>query len=561
MRRLIIVVRLTVVAVLALPATVPCVAEAQPPIAPASVAADIQAVIAQSPASSVAGQPVASSELRMVYAATGSAPLWQLEPRADMRRQSLEAALLAAADQGMRTDGLHVDALTRLARPATARNVAERDVLLTDALLRYARKLRLGAVSVEALGADWHIAPQSFDAARALIEALRGGKFDEFLQSLPPASPQYRLLADALQHYRAIARRGGWAAIPGRDEVKLDGRDPRMSMLSRRLLAEGYLSASAQGPGDIALAVRQFQATHGLEGDARVGQKTLAELNVSADQRVDQIAANLERWRHLPHALGTRYVAVNVADASLDLIENGASQFHTRVIVGDMRHPTPTIQANITAVTFNPPWKVPMSIAVKEMLPRLRRDPGYLAANDIVIVGRPDDPFGRRVDWRRISPQNFPFRFQQQPGLKNSLGALKLEMANQWNVYLHDTPAKTLFARPNRGFSHGCVRVQQPPRLAQLLLDDSWDAVAIADGMASGVTRSVPLPRPVPVYLLYMTAFVDAEGTVNFRDDIYGRDPAIERALGLDHGSTVNQLPHVAACGEPPGGLGLEANG
>lgn len=542
----------------------PVAAEA-PSISPTAVAAQIADVIEYPSAHGLDREPIESAELHLVYAAVANAPLWQLGPQAEARRQILETALDTSPDQGMTAHGLHTGLLARLAHPTTARDVAERDVLLTDAALRYATALRRGATRAEALGPDWHLASDAFDPARALSDALRAGRLADFLSSLPPPNPQYAALVAALRRYRSLGRQGGWTAIPGGGEVKLDGHDPRLPTLANRLAAENYLPAGNDSvdAGRLGPAVRLFQARHGLDPDARVGARTLAALNVTAEERANQIAANLERWRHLPRQFGTRYIVVNLADASLDLIEHGTSSFRTRVIVGDVRHPSPTIQATVTGITFNPPWNVPPSIAVREMLPRLKRDPRYLAANDIVIVGRgADDPFGLRVNWRSISGRGFPFRLQQRPGANNSLGVLKLEMPNPWDVYLHDTPAKALFARAQRGFSHGCIRVQQPAELARRLLADSgWDADAIAQGIASGVTRTVALHRPIPVYLLYWTAFVDSEGAVNFRGDLYGRDAPIERALDLERvPANATELQKTASCSQPRAGLASQIN-
>jgi L,D-transpeptidase YcbB len=522
-------------------------ARAAAPTPPSAAFIDVELddVIVRAQSNSIAGERVAGADIRAVYAELGRHPLWQVEPAAQARAEALRQALVGAIDQGVALEGLHLDALEKL-QPATPRAIAERDVLLTDAALSYARKLRRGSVPDDALGEDWHIQPDPFDPVTALTQALRAGDVQPFLQSLAPAAPGYRALVAALGQYRALARSGGWAAIPAGSEVKLDGSDPRRDGLRARLAAEGYLDRADLDPAHLYAAVRQFQVRHGLDSDARVGLRTLAELNVSAAARAAQIAANLERWRHLPRRFGERYVAVNTADQSLDLIADGASRFHTRVIVGTPRRATPEIGATITGITFNPPWKIPPSIAAKEMLPRLKRDPGYLAANNIVIVGRAADPFGAAVDWRRISAASFPFRLQQIPGPTNSLGGLKLEMQNPWNVYLHDTPVKTLFARNERGFSHGCVRVQQPEELARHLLNDEemWSAQAIANAVLAGDTRTVPLRPAVPVYLLYWTAFVDADGAVQFRKDIYGRDEAVERALGV---SRAPERPRTAA--------------
>jgi murein L,D-transpeptidase YcbB/YkuD len=314
--------------------------------------------------------------------------------------------------------------------------------------------------------------------------------------------------------------------------------------------------------GTIKLALRSFQTRNGLDADARAGVKTLEALNLSAAERANQIAANLERWRHLPRQLGERHIAVSIAGYTLDLIENGTSIFHTRVIVGKARSRSPMFRATVSAVTFNPPWNIPPSIASREILTKLKHDPGYLAAHDMVIVGRGDDPSGLTVDWNSMSARNFPFRLQQRPGLKNSLGVIKLEMPNKFNVYLHDTPAKSLFAQPQRSFSHGCVRVQHPGELARLVLNhDDWDADAIERSMKPGATRTVKLHHPVPVYLLYWTVFVDADGAVNFRDDLYGHDAPIEEALDLDLDRTpIASESQQAACKRPVGGLALDVD-
>ncbi len=517
-----------------------------PSLSEAGISQEIRVLVSARPSALVGGEIIKEREVGQIYRAVEYVPLWQMTPGSEQRASQLQTALSHVAEHGFGAEDLH---LTRLGSTGgtTPMEAAARDVLLTDAFLRYASKLRQGAVASDALGPDWGISQPFFDAGGALVKAVQTGTFAELLSSLAPSDAQYRRLTGVLSLYESYAARG-WPAIPGRDEVKLDGRDPRLSLVRERLRAEGDIDGAST---DLAAAIRRFQQRHGLDPDGRVGQKTLAALNVSAAERAAQIAANLERWRHLPHEFGKEFVVVNAADASVDFVRAAAPRLHMRVIVGDAKHPTPVLNAQVVAVTFNPPWNVPVSIATKEILPRMKRDPRYLATNDIAIVNRPEDPFGLAIDWRRISRANFPFQLQQHPGPKNSLGLIKLEMPNRFDVYLHDTPAKALFNRPGRAFSHGCIRLERAADFAEQLLGASpdWTSEAIQEEMASGVTHRVPLAHPVPVYVLYFTAFVDDAGIVNFRNDVYGRDAPIVRALGTKSPIPSGNIPPIADIG------------
>lgn len=303
----------------------------------------------------------------------------------------------------------------------------------------------------------------------------------------------------------------------------------------------------------MAEALRRFQQRHGLDADGRIGPRTLAELRVGTERRIAQIEANLERWRWLPHSIGDTHVLVNAAAATLTLVRGTAAIHHGRVIVGDEKHQTPSFATSITGVTANPPWNVPASIATREILPRLRKNAGYLAANDIVIVDRPDDPFGLRIDWQRLGNRSFPFRLQQRSGPNNSLGRLKFEMPNRFDVFLHDTPAKRLFARASRAFSHGCVRVERPVELVAALLGDGYAPGLVESAIESGDTRFMRLPSRIPVFLVYFTAFVDDAGRMNFRRDLYGRDPPIIRALSARVVAGSSNAARQVGCPGPKG--------
>jgi murein L,D-transpeptidase YcbB/YkuD len=204
-------------------------------------------------------------------------------------------------------------------------------------------------------------------------------------------------------------------------------------------------------------------------------------------------------------------------------------------VVGDLQHPTPIVQARLEAVVLNPKWNVPASIAAREILPRLRENRRYLAENDIVIVDRREsDPFGLAVDWSAISAEAFPFRLQQQPGPDNPLGRIKFDVPNRFDVYLHDTPTRALFARPQRTASHGCIRVERAAALAVHVLADAagrFTPERLEEAIEAGGSPRIPVARPLPVYILYWTAFVGPDGLVQFRDDVYGRDRRLAAAL------------------------------
>lgn len=477
-----------------------------------------------------------AAALRRFYQGRDYFPAWT-GTQDSLARAAILRATMARAD----TEGLNAgDYATAMETPGQTAPAADanEDLRLTDAILRYAHDVRLGRVPPEAMmGDEIDLPTRAFDAVAALQSAIRENSLDHFLKTLPPPFPEYARLTDALARYRVLATMGEWRSVPGNLEIKLDQDDPRLSALRARLAREDpdYAKAGEEATKTALLAaVRRFQLKNGLDPDGRVGAKTLAMLNISPASRVWQIIANMERWRWIPRALEARRAAVNAADGTLEVVEDGKIVLASNVIVGDAKHPSPILRAVATSVTVNPPWNVPPSIARKEMLPKLKRDQSYLLNQNIVLLNGPTaDPHGLDIDWRAISTGRFPYRLQQLPGPLNSLGGVKLEMPNRFDVYLHDTPAKRLFARTQRNFSHGCVRVEQSLALASVALTgDAKLAVPELKAMiADGVTRHLPLKHPLPVYILYWTAIADANGDVAFRPDVYGRDTRLIAAL------------------------------
>jgi L,D-transpeptidase YcbB len=488
----------------------------------------------------IAGRSLDTRTLGRFYRAREFSPAWDAGDGGRERAVLLLRALASADAHGLDPEHYQLQAIRSRLASGSARGATEADLLLTDAFVRYATEIRVGRRPPGYAEPDWGIVAPRFDAGSALARALRDpASFSAVLASLPPPASGYRALVAALGRYRAVAARGGWAPVPPGTYLRPGDEQGRVAALRIRLAAEDDLvsrSADVRYDDPLVEAVRRFQGRHGLAVDAVVGPLTVQALNVPVADRIRQIVLNLERWRWLPRDLGRHYIVVNAPDARLQVVVDGRPVLTSRVVVGDLRHPTPVAQARVEAVILHPPWNVPASIAAEEILPRLRENRRYLAENDIVILERREsDPFGLAIDWAAVAGEGFPYRLQQQPGPDNPLGRLKLDIPNRFDVYLHDTPTRSLFARPVRTASHGCIRVERADDLALHVLEDDargWTGARLADALEAGDTQRIPVARPLPVYILYWTAFVEPDGLVQFRADVYGRDRRLAAALG-----------------------------
>jgi murein L,D-transpeptidase YcbB/YkuD len=426
----------------------------------------------------------------------------------DAASATLQAALARLGEDGLDPAQFHAAALEARNDPARA---AERDLLLTDAALAYARAMAYGRVDIAALSDQIDFPHPPFDPAPSLRAALDQAGVSAWLAQWPPADPQYDALKRALARYRGFS---DWNALamPAGKPIEPGQHDPVIALLKRRLLAEGELVAADAGDGldgPVLDALKQFQRRHGLPPDGRLGKQSFLALNLPLTDRIGQIVANLERWREVARLLPPSRVEVNVAAATVTLLRDGEAVSTMRAVVGDPEHQTPMLISTIRDVEINPPWIVPVSIIHKEIVPRLRRDPGYLARE--------------AMSWR-------DGQLIQSPGSRNSLGRLKFEFANPFSVYLHDTPEHRLFALDMRALSHGCVRLEHPLDLAQALLADATPD-PILQAIASGETSRMRLTAAMPVAVLYWSVLVESDGTVDFREDLYHRDARLVAAL------------------------------
>lgn len=464
------------------------------------------------------------------YASRGHAPLWLDDPA---RRAALQAAVAQASAHGL------PDRVDRL--PPDPSGPAD-ELALTRAYLAHAQAVSSGLLDPRRISRDIPRVPVRRPHADLLAAIAASPDAEGHLAALAPADPGYAALLDLYRFHAALSADAWGSAVPAGPTLRPGDRSPRVAVLRRRLSAMGDHPgpAASDDPdrydGLLAEAVRAFQRRHGLNDDGAVGPMTLSALNATPADRAAQIAVNLERMRWLNHPLGHRRIVVNLADFTVTLYEGDTVLFHERVIVGMADRQTPEFSDQMTYLVFNPTWFVPRSIATRDILPRLHADPTYLARSNMVLTRAdggpvPHDPSGH--DFTAYSAASFPYRIRQRPDPDNALGQVKFMFPNNHAVYLHDTPNRSLFARDRRSYSSGCVRVRDPLRLAALLLapQRADPEAAIAAMIDSGRERHVTLAEPVPVHLVYRTAWRDADGRAQFRADVYGRDAAVARAL------------------------------
>lgn len=506
-----------------------------------------------------AGSPVLSTgALPAFYLAREFEPVWlDADGAWTARADSAVAALGEAHTHGLEPGDYHLDAIAELADrirsgAGSPGDAVDAELLVTDAVLLLASHLLLGRVDPTRIEAEWIANRREASLDRRLAGALSSPRPDvrRFLRSVAPAQPEYRRLLAALAHLRFAESTGGWGAVPDGPTLRVDSTDVRVPLVRRRLglstdSAERRLAlaggrSATTFDADLEEAVRRFQRRHGLEDDGAVGAQTRAAMNVSVADRIVQVRLNLERWRWLPEDLGRRHVRVNIAAFETEVWDADTLALHMRSIVGRQYRMTPSFNSQMRYLVLAPYWHVPPTIAAVDKFPLIREDPGYVAASRMTLfsteTNAPVDPYS--VDWSTMSGTEFNrrFRLRQEPGPANALGNVKFMFPNRHNVYLHDTPQRELFTQTARSFSSGCIRLEKPLELADFLLGDQtdWSPERIRQTVDRGVERSVNLSAPVPVYLLYFTAFVEADGTVHFRPDVYGRDAAVLAALDGD---------------------------
>lgn len=498
---------------------------------------------AQRDARHTAGERALNDAIKDFYAKREFKPLWFDGSGLSPQGKALLATLARSDDHGISPGTYGMPKLGERAAKANAKEREELEIELTIAFLGYAGDIVSGTVSnPRRVGGTFRDAKRP-EAKKLLDDAAAAQDMAKFLDELPPDLRRYKQVQKALAKFREYEKKGGWPSVAAGPTLKIGMKNPRVGQVKRRLLVTGEL-ASIEGDADtfdgaLLLAVKKFQLRHGLLDDGNVGAGTIAELNVTAKQRVDQLVINLERRRWLAGYLGERYIYVNIADHDLKIVEKGKTVYTSRVVVGRPYHETPVFSATMRYIELNPYWNVPYSIATQELLPVIKKVPGYLQSNDYLLLTRMGDNNSAidpgSVNWSQYGPGNFPFQIRQKPGPRNALGTTMFMFPNPHNVFIHDTPIRSIFNLEDRYFSHGCVRVQNPWNLAIFLLKNQdngqWNEAKIRKVVETRDQTRVNLKEPIAVHITYLTAWADPDGTVHFRKDAYKRDATLRTAM------------------------------
>lgn len=483
------------------------------------------------------GYDIDTGMLRAFYTQRNFKPVWDTNPEGN--RASFTTFLDSVKNfsnyHGLDEIDYPSSQLTKLIGSTKDEDSYKVELLVTEWMLKLAHELHGDTIKLNHLYPGWRFERKPFDVQAGLEKAIEENRVYDFFNELVPQNPSYHRLARALKSYRTMLVSKSWPTIASGPTIRPGERDARLPQIRARLAAEGYLQPASL-PDDQAViydkdleqTVENYQTRNGLKADGNIGSKTVETMNVPLEERIDQIVANMERWRHMPETMPARYVLVNAAAATIDLVEDGKSIYSGAVVVGRPDRKTPFIQSAIRSVIFNPAWHVPAKIARKDILPKLRRDPHYLEKMGFVINGSADDPHGENIDWNDIEESDFNFRLRQAPGDINSLGRLKFDFDNDFAVYMHGTPHKELFDKAERHQSSGCVRLRDPDKIAVLVLAheaDAWPLERVQAEVNKRQTHWLKIAEPLPIYIEYWTAFPsDDEGPLNFRADVYDYD-------------------------------------
>lgn len=483
----------------------------------------------------------ATRSLVPIYAGNGYQPLWD---RA--RLQSLVEVLKDIEDDGLRPQDYHFAPLQKLMQRPTLRplETANLDLLATDAYALILYHLYFGKVDPVSLDPNWNFGTREIkdvDAVAFVREAIARNRIRSSVEAARPAHWMYQAGRESLAAYRQIAALGGWPRIPEGPAIKVGAVDPRVPLLRKRLAITGDLAAAggssrpAAGVAEdlydatLEAALKRAQRRYRLETDGVLGPNTVRTLNVPVEQRIGQLRVNLERGRQVLHEVKDGpLVVVDIAGFEVRYLVDRKRVWQTRAVVGQPFRETPVFKAMIDNVVINPTWTVPPGILAKDIMPTLKRnDRSILARKKLSVIDRNGNKVNpANIDFSRYSATNFPYMLRQDAGPGNALGVVKINFPNPHLVYLHDTPSKALFEENMRTFSSGCIRTERPLELAELLLADParWNRTALDAAVANGETRTVRLPKKVPVLLVYWTADRDEDGGVVFKPDPYSRD-------------------------------------
>lgn len=488
--------------------------------------------------------------LRHFYAQRDYQPIWTVKDDSGVLLDTALSFIGRADEEGLVSSDYHIETLRRWHEEFPDQISLPLELGTTRSLLALIHDLSNGRLAATLADPDWYIPQRRLDPVNFLqqnIASINSAKqLEQVLANLPPDTPQYNALKRLLIRLRTLVATGTvWTRIPDDIPSIHPGTRHAVIPLIRQRIREAYYifekpeydivnNDSELYDDQLEAAVKAFQHQYGLNTDGVIGKNTRRAMNVTATEHIQQLRITLERLRWLPRELSNRYVLVNIAGFNLVAIQNNVRMLNMRIVVGRDYRSTPSFNSRVSHLVLNPYWNVPASIASKDLLPKQKRNPDYFASEGIRIFSDYHyelelDPDA--IDWHAFN-RSFPYVLRQDPGKKNALGTVKFMFPNPFSIYLHDTPSKSLFQRDIRTFSSGCIRLEKPLQLAEFVLGSSFKKANILEKTSSGKTQTVHLPEPIPIYLLYLTAWSDEQGEVHFSADVYGRD---KRALAYAH--------------------------
>lgn len=475
--------------------------------------------------------------IQQVYKASNFQPIWMENGSFNAKAKEVMAMMAQAEIEGLNPADYTLPTLDEAALETMTvfEQQAFQELALSAAVLKYTRHAASGRVRPRDISKNITIKRHLPDPLKVLNKFRTSQTPAADLAAYNPPHAGYKRLREHLATLRSLPDSEISVQIPKGRSLRLGMKGKRVALLRQRL---NVVTEEGQAPRfdkDLQVALKAFQEENGLTADGVAGPMTLATLNRGTRNKINDVIANMERWRWLPRELGAFYIMANVPEYMVRVVNTGKTIHKTRIVVGKPRNQTPIFSDRMEHVVVNPYWNVPRSIATKEMLPQAQKDPTYFARRGYQVIstsGKPIDPGS--VDWTKMSQKTLPFRFRQPPGARNALGNIKFLFPNRHAVYMHDTPSRSLFNRSYRAYSHGCVRIKNPFEFADAILTSQKNISGkTVRSLRGGKERWVNLKRKIPVYLVYFTASITDNGKLRIENDIYGHHARTKKALAL----------------------------